>query len=233
MRCYNPSKKNCGEAGPLRQSLTFTKAIFAIVLLAAGGCSAPEKKTDVRVVRMATILGRIMNPLSASLSKVLPERFPARLEVQKINNSGEYPRLIETGQIDLAMIQTDLAYVAYTQGLGKSPQPMRKLRGVAVLYTTPLHLLATQSSHINKVGDIRGKRIFMGAPGSSTEFTARMTLEALGISLTEMQVKRLADTDIVASLRNGELDAVLYRGNDPYPLIQEMLKVPGVSFVPM
>jgi TRAP transporter TAXI family solute receptor len=119
-----------------------------------------------------------MNPLSAALGKVLPEHFPARLEVQKITNSGEYPRLIETGQIELAMIQTDLAYVAYTQGLGDSPHPMRKLRGVGVLYTTPLHLLATQTSHIRSFGDVRGKRIFMGAAGSSTEFTARMSLEA-------------------------------------------------------
>jgi uncharacterized protein len=220
----------------LRQSLTFAKAALAIALLASGitwGCRAAEKPPEVRVVRMATILGRIMNPLSAALGKVLPEHFPARLEVEKITNSGEYPRLIETGQIDLAMVQTDLAYVAYTQGLGASPQPMRKLRGVGVLYTTPLHLLATQSSHIKNLADIRGKRIFMGAAGSSTEFTARMTLEALGISVNEMQVKRMPDADIVTSLRNGELDAVLYRGNDPYPLIQEMLQVPGVSFVPV
>src|SRR5262245_4029207 len=231
MRCYNPSKKNCGEAGPLRQSLTFTKAIFAIVLLAAGGCSAPEKKTDVRVVRMATILGRIMNPLSASLSKVLPERFPARLEVQKIAGSGDYPRLIETGQIDLAMIQTDLAYVAYTQGLGNSPQPMRKLRGVAVLYTTPLHLLVTTSSGIRDVMGLRGKRVFAGAPGSPTEFTAKMSLQGLGLSLNDMQIQRLPDSDLAGRLRNGTLDAVFYRGNDPYPVIQDMMNVPGVSFL--
>src|SRR4030095_16815840 len=124
-------------------------------------------------VRMATILGRLMNPLAKALNKVLPDRFPARIEVQIIRNSGDYPRLIETGEIELSMIQTDLAYVAYTQGLGDSPQPMRKLRGVAVLYTKTLHLLATSSSSINSVLDLRGKRVVVGAVGSPTEFTAK------------------------------------------------------------
>lgn len=185
------------------------------------------------MVRMATILGRIMNPLSVAVSKVLPDHFPARLEVQNIRNSGEYPRLIETGQIEFAMIQTDLAYVAYTHGLGNMPQPMRKLRGVAVLYTTPLHLLATSSSHIRNVHDLRGKRVFVGSVGSPTEFTAKMTLEGLGISLSDMQILRVPDSDLARNLRNGDLDAVFYRGNDPYPAIQEMMQVPGVTFVAM
>src|SRR5262249_10884197 len=211
---------------------TFAKAAFAIVLLVISGCRVAEKQPEVPVVRMATILGRIMYPLSANLSKILPEHFPARVEVQKIGNSGEYPRLLETGEIELAMIQTDLAYVAYTQGLGDSP-PMKKLRGVAVLYTTPLHLLATESSHIRNVLDLRGKRVFVGGAGSSTEFTVRMSLQGLGISLTDIQIRRMAETYLVRSLKAGELDAVFYRGNDPYPAIQEMMQVPGVSFVSM
>src|SRR5262249_22850215 len=139
---------------------------------------------------------------------VLPEHFPARFEVQTIRNSGEYPRLLETGQIELAMVQTDLAYMAYTQGLGSSPQPMRKLRGVAVLYTTPLHLLVRESSGIRNIGDVRGKRVFLGAEGSPTEFTVRTTLEALGLKLSDVQIKRLPDTELVANLKSGAIDAV-------------------------
>jgi len=202
-------------------------------LLAGGGCRAAEKKQDVPVVRMATILGRIMNPLSASLSKVLPERFPARLEVKNIADSGEYPRMLENGEIELAMIQTNLAYAAYTQGLGDWPKPMRRLRGVAVLYTTPLHLLATRESHIKSIMDVRGKRISLGGEGGPTEYTAKMALMAVGISFNDIQIRRISDSNLVKSLRDGDVDGVFYRGNDPYPLIQEMMEVPGVSFISM
>src|SRR5262249_3982821 len=154
-----------------------------------------------------TIMGRITNPLSAALSKILPEHFPARIEVRKIGNSGDYPKLIETGQIELAMIQTDLAYAAYTHGLGDSAQPMHKLRGMGVLYTTPLHLLATESSHVRNVMDLRGKRVFVGAVGSPTEFTAKASLQGLGLSLFEdMHIKRVGEADLARSLRSGELD---------------------------
>jgi uncharacterized protein len=217
----------------VRQVVTFGKLQFALAFLFFAACHAAEKKPEVQVVRMATVLGRIMNPLSSALSKSLPEHFPARLEVEKIDNSGQYPGLIENGQIELAMIQTDIAYAAYTQGLSDSPQPMRRLRGVGVLYTTPLHLLATGSSRIRTITDLRGKRVFAGAAGSQTEFMASSVLQALGLSFDDMQLKRMADADLVRSLQSGELDAVLYRGNDPYPLIQEMLRVPGVSFVSM
>jgi TRAP transporter TAXI family solute receptor len=204
-----------------------------VLLTLLAGCQRSENNKQVAVVRMATILGRLMHPLSSALSKVLPERFPARLEVQQIRDSGKYPALLQAGEIELGMIQTDLAYVAYTQGLGDSPQPMRKLRGVAVLYITPLRLLATEASNIRNVEDVRGKRVFVGAAGSPTEFTVKMSLEGLGISLSDLQIQRMPDSELVAALQADKLDAVFYRGNDPYPLIQEMMRVPGVAFVAM
>jgi TRAP-type uncharacterized transport system substrate-binding protein len=133
-----------------RISHTVLAALLPGLLLSSAGCRQAEQKHEAPVVRMATILGRLMNPLAKALNKVLPDRFPAHMEVQIIRNSGAYPRLLETGGIEFAMVQTDLAYVAYTQGLGDSPKPMRKLRGVAVLYTTPLHLLATQSNGVHR-----------------------------------------------------------------------------------
>ena len=217
----------------MRQSLTFSVMLIGVFSVLAAGCQRAEKKADVPVVRMATIMGRITNPLAASLAKVLPDHFPARIEVQKINTSGDYARLIDTGQIDLAMIQTDFAYVAYTQGVGNSPQPMRSLRGVAVLYTTPLHLLAAGAGHIRSLMDLRGKRVFVGAAGSQTEFTVKMTLEGMGLSFADLDARRMADDALIEALRAGELDAVFYRGNDPYPVIQEMMNVPGVSFIPI
>ena len=205
-----------------------------VVLLGVAGCRPAEKKPEPFVVRIATVrLGRFMNPLAAALEKVLPDRFPARIEVQKISNSGTYPQLIENRQIDLALIQTDLAYAAYTQGMGKAPQPMKKLRAVAVLYTTPLHLLATRRSGIRNPMDLRGKRVSFGPAGSTTEFTVKMTLKSLGISLADIDAKNIEDESLIAALQTDQLDAVFYRANDPYPIVQDMMRVPGVSFVPI
>src|SRR5262249_12726950 len=159
------------------------------------------------VVRMAmTGLGRLTSPLAGILQKVVPDHFPARIEVHKLANSGTFPQLVESGAEDLALMQTDLAYVAYTQGLGKTPQPMRKLRALAVLYTTPLHLLATRESAIRTVMDLRGKRVSVGPTGGATEFTVNMVLESLGISLADINAQNVDDGRLVGALQAKELD---------------------------
>ncbi len=206
--------------------------IAALLLLAS--CRTPVEKADsVRVVRVATVLGRVMNPLSEAVNKVLPDHFPARIEVQKTATSDSYVQLIETGQIDMAMVQTDLAYVAYTQGVDDLPRPHHKLRGVAVLYTIPLHLMATKSSSIRRLTDLRGKRVLIGTPHSPLEYTVRMTLEGVGLSLAAMNAKSMSNEAAAAALRAGELDAVFIRGNDPSPSVQQIMNIPGVSFVPI
>jgi TRAP transporter TAXI family solute receptor len=205
-----------------------------VILIGVSGCHPTEKKPELLAVRMAMSgLGRLTVPLAGALQKVIPDHYPARIEVQKVENSGAFPQMIESRETDLALIQTDLAYVAYTQGLGAEPQPMKKLRALAVLYTTPLHLLATKGSGIRTVMDLRGKRVSVGPAGGATEFTVRMILDSLGISMADIHAENIDDSRLVNVLRNNELDAVFYRGNDPYPLIGEMMRVPGVSFVPI
>ena len=210
-------------------------AVFpAVMLLVLAGCHRAENKSEPRVVRMAAAgLGRLTVPLAAILQKVIPDHFPARIEVEKSPNSGNFPQMLEGGAADLALVQTDLAYVAYTQGLGKAPQPMKKLRAIAVLYTTPLHLLATRQSRIQTVMDLRGKRVSVGPAGGATEFTVKMVLDSLGVPLADVQAKNVEDSRLVTDLSTNQLDAVFYRGNDPYALIQKMIDVPGVSFIPI
>jgi TRAP transporter TAXI family solute receptor len=81
--------------------------------------------------------------------------------------------------------------------------------------------------------DLQGKRVSVGPAGGATEFTVKMVLESLGISMKDIRTRNVDDKHLEAALRNNELDAVFYRGNDPYPLIQDMMNVPGVSFVPI
>jgi TRAP transporter TAXI family solute receptor len=81
--------------------------------------------------------------------------------------------------------------------------------------------------------DLRGKRVSIGPVGGATEFTVKMVLESLGISMADVQIQNVDDARLTETLQHNGLDAVFYRGNDPYPLIQDMMRVPGVAFVPI
>ena len=212
----------------------FLMVLGGVVLLAGAGCQPSVEKThSVPVVRMATVLGRVMNPFSEALTKALPDHFRARIEVQRSKSSETYVKRIETGEIDFAMIQTDVAYLAYTKGIGGSVGPQRKLRGVAVLYTSPVRLLATKASGIRDIAGLRGKRVFVGTGHNPTEFTVKMALEGVGLSLADIKAQWIPNEAIVPGLREGKLDAAFTRGNDPSPAVQEMMQVPGVSFIPI
>jgi TRAP transporter TAXI family solute receptor len=204
--------------------------VLAIVLFVAGCREAAPKQPTVRAVRMVTVLGRMTGPLAEALTKVLPDHFPVRLEVQKTETTRDYLRLLVQGQAELAMVQTDLSYVAYTQGLPDLPGPQQRLRGIAVLYRSPLHLIARRGAGIQSLSDLRGKRVFVGMDGNTIELTTKMILEGVGVSVVETRVPESSITD---ALSRGELDAAFLRGNDPSPSVHRAMKAPGVFLVPI
>src|SRR6516162_4337101 len=170
--------------------------VLAFVISAAGCREAAPKRAEIRTIRMATVLGRLTSPLAEALMKVLPDHFPVRVEVEKTATTKDYLRLLVQGQAELAIVQTDLSYVAYMQGLPDLPGPQPRLRGIAVLYRSPLHLIARRASGIQALADVRGKRVFLGSDGNTTEFTTRMMLEGVGVSVDE---KTMPEGDVVHS----------------------------------
>lgn len=208
--------------------------IIGILLACLAGCHKPaETRDNIPVVRMVTVVGRVMQPFAEALQQVLPHRFPARVEVQRATGTNENARMLQEGEAELAMIQTDFAYLAYNTGIGDPPEPHRKLRGVAVLYAVPLHVIATKASGIRSIRDLRGKRVSVGPAGTRSEYTAKKTLEGVGLSFDDFDARRMTDQEAARELREGKLDAVLARGNDPAPNVQEIMKVPGLRLIPL
>jgi TRAP transporter TAXI family solute receptor len=130
----------------------------------------------------------------------------------------------------LAVIQTDLSYVVYTQGLPDFAGPQRRLRGMAVLYRSPLHLIVRRSSGIHSFSDLRGRRVFVGTDGNTTELTTNMILDGAGLSVNS---RRMPEDKVTEALSRGELDAAFIRGNDPSPSVQRVMQAPGVMLIPI
>src|SRR5262244_1687665 len=140
---------------------TWLTLVIGIIVLATG-CRRPvEDHVKPSVIRIAQ-QNRLTGPLAQALSKSLQDHFPASIVFVPSRSLTNNARSIEEGQVEVAIIPANVAYLAYTQGWGELPHPHKKLRGVAVLNTIPLHLIATEASGIRKLMDIRGKRISLG-----------------------------------------------------------------------
>jgi TRAP transporter TAXI family solute receptor len=90
------------------------------------------------------------------------------IEVVPTAGSNANASMLESGEVDLALLQNDAR--------GSS-----KVRTVAPLYQEYLHLVARADLSVRRPSDLSGKRIALGAPGSGTRRLAESFLPAVGL----------------------------------------------------
>lgn len=90
------------------------------------------------------------------------------------------------------------------------PQPVKNLRGVAVLYANVIQIVASKDSGIKSLSDLKGKRMSVGAPRSGTELNTRAVLAAAGIDYKDLgKVEYLDFNQSVELIKNRQLDVTL------------------------
>jgi len=91
----------------------------------------------------------------------------------------------------LSTILPDSAFLAFMGQHEKfKDTPAKELRIMWAMYPNFLHIVTKQGSGIQKVADLKGKRVSTGAPGSGTEVEAFIVLEAAGVKISELASRR-------------------------------------------
>jgi len=188
-----------------------------IVLLgiaaSATGCGRampPAESPTPPVVRfMSGPLGGGFYPLGRNLEDAYRQFVPS-LAVHHSPSTGAVTNveLIQRGEADLALVFADVAYLAFVGRLHGSEKPFDRLRGIAVLQLTPVHLVARSNARIAGVADLRGKRVAVGPPGSGTAITAELVLRTFGIHLTDVHTEALPFDEAARRLVGGSLDVM-------------------------
>jgi uncharacterized protein len=91
--------------------------------------------------------------------------------------STENVPLLEAGDLDIALVQGEVAYEAFA-GIGRQPAD---LRIVAAMYSTPGMFVVRADSRYRAIGDLVGGRVAFGARGSGLVILARYVLDGLGL----------------------------------------------------
>jgi TRAP transporter TAXI family solute receptor len=112
--------------------------------------------------------------LAATLNEV-----DAALAVVTRNTKGstENVPLLEAGQLDLALVQGEVAYEAL-QGIGRPPADLSIF---AAMYSTPGMFAVRGDSPARRIEDLRGQPVVFGARGSGLVILARYVLDGLGL----------------------------------------------------
>ena len=143
-------------------------------------------------------------------------------------------RALHFGDVELALMQNDILYYAYTgTGILEDDGGMPTLRTIATLYPEVIQLVATVSSGIQSVHDLAGMRVVVGDAGSGTEANALHVLEAHGLSAADMSVENLSFGEASTAMQNGNIDAAFVTAGGPTPAITELSTVMDVVMVPI
>jgi TRAP transporter TAXI family solute receptor len=100
------------------------------------------------------------------------------IEARNTKGSTENIPLLESGGLDIALVQGEPAYEALS-GIGRPPAD---LKIIAAMYSTPGMFVVRADSPYRTIKDLLGKPVAFGAKGSGLVILARYVLDGIGLS---------------------------------------------------
>ncbi len=173
--------------------------------------------------------GGVYYPMGGAIASVVTKSIPGVEATAEVTSASvDNMRLIGAGKADIAFTLADTAWDAYTAG-GKFKEKL-PVRALAVIYTNQSHWVTVDGSGIEKMADLKGKRIATGAAGSGTEVIALRILEAYGID-PEKDVKRekLSVAESVNAIKDRKIDAFFWSGGVPTAAVTDLAATPGMK----
>ena len=164
--------------------------------------------------------------MAAVLSKHVPG-LQATAEVT--GGSVDNLKLIGTGKPYLGMVMSDAAQDAL-KGVDKFNGNKVPLKTLLVMYPNRMHVVSVEGKGVNRMTDLKGKRVSTGAPGSATEVMAFRLIEAVGLDKDkDMKRERLSVAESVNALKDGKIDAFFWVGGLPTAAVTDLANTPGTK----
>ncbi len=171
-------------------------------------------------------------PLGGAISQVLSSKSDGAYSVtaQTTGASGENMRLIEAKEVDLAILQNDIAHAAYN-GLAPFKNKLENVRAIARLYPEYVHVVASKDSGVMKLEDFKGKKVSVGARGSGNEANCRQMFEFYGLDYKNVEPVFLPYGETADQFKDRAIDGFVFTIGTPNPAIQDITTAQDVTFV--
>jgi TRAP transporter TAXI family solute receptor len=191
--------------------------------------SAAWAQKTVRLSVATGGTGGVYYPLGGGMANVLSKYIPyAEATAEVTSASVDNCLLVAAGKADLALIMADVGWDAF-QGKGKFKEKL-PIRTAAVLYPNNMHIVTLEGKGIEKVSDLKGKRVSTGSPGSGTEVKALRVLEAYGLNPDkDMTRDKLGASESAGALKDRKIDAYFWDGGLPTASVTDLGATPGIK----
>jgi TRAP transporter TAXI family solute receptor len=210
----------------------FNKSVVALSMtLMAGLTLAGSVHAQQKTIAIGTGgTGGVYYPLGGAIANVLSKSLPnVQATAEVTGGSVDNLKLIASGQSELGFSMADAALDAFN-GQDKFKSGKVPLQALLVVYPNRMHVVTVEGTGIEKMADLKGKRVSTGSPGSATEVMAFRVLEAAGIDKDkDIKRERLGVAESVNAIKDRKIDAFLWVGGIPTAAVTDLAASPGMK----
>ena len=138
---------------------------------------------------------------------------------------------VASGAMETGLAPADRIYaarcMAETGAAGSAP-----LTILGEIYDEALHVLVRAETSLTSVGQLKGRPVAIGTPGSEERRLAERILTSNGLRLRDVRGVALSGTDAAQALADGKLDALFIIAAAPDPVVTSAMNA-GARLLPI
>ena len=218
----------------MRKNILWRGALCALALTgvltgALTGCGrggAASSESGAGALTLLTIgtadSGGTMYQAGSAIAQVITQEDSSiKINISASSGSNQNVRLLDSGEVDLALVSGDVAYAAL-HGERDFQSPVEGLRAIAAVYSSVSSWTVLGGSEAVYVHDLAGSTVGVGPAGSSTELSAQAAADALSLEEQGTTLRTCGLGVGAELLKSGEIAALHGFTGIPIPSIEAL-----------
>ena len=207
----------------------FVIALFVIAFtVAASGSAFAAAKTFLSIATGGT--SGTYYPIGGAIAQAVSKGTDIQATPETSNASVANVNLVATKEIEVAFVQNDITFWAYTGDVMFQSQ-LPNLRAIAALYPEHVQVITAKDSKIATIDDLKGKRVGVGAPGSGVEGDVRAVLKVAGLKYSDMRTDFLDFGATTSRFKDNQIDAGFVVAGFPTASVMDLSTTKDISLI--
>jgi uncharacterized protein len=213
-----------------RRGLVLGALVAGGALFAGAALLGPALAQQLNIAIATGGTGGVYYPLGGGMANVLTKYVPGAAATARVTGgSVDNLKLIGSKQSEVALVMVDAALDAL-RGEDKFKGNKVEVRTLMVLYPNRMHVVTIEGKGIEKMSDLKGKRVSTGSPGSATEVMAFRVIEGAGLDKDkDMRRERLGVAESTNAIKDGKIDAYFWVGGLPTAAVTDLAASPNIK----
>jgi len=207
-----------------KQKVLVLLIALVLIVVSVSGCNQKQQAdtggqdTKTQVTRVSLATGGTAGtyyPIGAAITAVITKYVPnVEATAESTGASVANLKMIQEKSVDLIMSASNTAFGGY-QGEEPFETPISNIRGITALYPETFQFIVLEGSGMQTLNDLKGKKVAVGAAGSGTERTAKILLEAHGLTYQDIKPEFLNFGEAVTALKDRLIDCAIVGAGIP------------------